>query len=74
MFGWLKKTNALQNRFSEFVRPELLAAIQKPGTILPLNQFRSEKVNYLLVAVQGNTPGEIGANLGMVADLANECC
>jgi hypothetical protein len=72
MFGWVKKRNALDNRFSEFVRPELVEALQKPEVILPLNEFRIEEVSYLLVAVDGDTPREIGENIGRVADLAHD--
>jgi len=68
-----KRQTAIRNVFTKFVRPELAEALDKTGTILPLNEFRTEKVNYVLIAVHGATPQEIGKHLGIVADVAKEC-
>ncbi len=70
---WSKKRNDIDELFSKFVRPELVEAMKSPDFKPPLNELRSEKINYLLVAVDGPTPNDIGKNLGVVADVAKEC-
>ncbi|MES2296080.1 MAG: hypothetical protein V4582_03515 [Pseudomonadota bacterium] len=69
----MKTKNAFDQAFSEFVRPELLEAMKKPGFSLPLNEFRAEKVSFVLVAVHGDTPSDIGERLGVVTDIARDC-
>jgi hypothetical protein len=73
MFGLSKKRKAIDKLFSEYVRPELVEAMKSPDFQLPLNEFSSMEISYLLVAVEGTTPNDIGKNLGVIYDMAKEC-
>lgn len=73
MFGWTKKPKEFDELISELVRPELVEAMKSPDFNPPLNQLTTQKINYLVVAVDGSTANDIGAHIGAVADLAKEC-
>ena len=73
MFGWPKKRKVFDELISEFARPELVEAMKSPNFNLPLNEFQNRKISYLLVAVDGTTPKDIGENLGIVYDMAKDC-
>jgi len=74
MFNWARKSNrnVFLEKISEFVRPELVEALKSPDFNPPLNELRTAKINFLLVAVHGSDPNDIGKNLGVVAGLSRE--
>ena len=74
MFGWSKrdekKANAL---FARYVRPELAEVMKSPTFNPKLNELSEADVNFILVAVDGRSPNEIGQKLGRIAEIAVEC-
>lgn len=72
MFGWTKKPKEFDELFSELVRPELVEAMKSPDFKPPLNQLTEQNISFLLVAVAGSAPNDIGRNLGTVADIAKQ--
>src|SRR5438876_9091694 len=74
MFGWgkrdEKKANAL---FARYVRPELAEAMKSPTFNPKVNELSEADVNFILVAVDGRSPNEIGQKLGRIAEIAVEC-
>jgi hypothetical protein len=69
MFGW-RKRKELADIFARYVRPELVEAMKSPTFNPDLNNLSRARVNFIAVAVDGESPNEIGANLGKVAECA----
>jgi hypothetical protein len=68
MFGWGKRRKEFTDLFTRHVRPELVEAMQSPTFSPELNNFSTVRINFIAVAVQGESPNETGRRLGIVAD------
>lgn len=70
MFGWSKRRQEIGELFARHVRPELAEAMKSPTFNPALNEFSTFRVNFIAIAVQGESPNDVGRKLGVVADAA----
>ncbi len=59
--------------FGKHVSPALVRRLASGKYESKLNEPDSGRIEYVLAAVRGKSPGEIGRNMGQVADVAVEC-
>src|SRR6266850_1791033 len=73
MFGWRKERKERKEfteLFARYVRPELMEAMKSPTFNPDLNNLSTARVNFIAVAVNGNSPNEIGESLGKISECA----
>ena len=73
MFGLFKKRSEFEKLFGEYVSPEVLKALESGDFDSQLNQPKEARIEFVLAAVSGATPAEVGQRMGQVSDIALRC-
>jgi len=57
----------------KYIRPDLFETMKSSDFNPPINELGSKKINFMLVAVSGIAPNDIGKNIGVVVETAKQC-